>query len=108
MVETHPWYRIPHSVNIYFVTDQDHLYLHAGYPPGGKFPGSKSWTASVARDPNVRIKIGSQLFDCRAVLDADPGEFDTLFEAFRKKYPHSPYSDYRHRSDVYFLRVRPR
>src|SRR5271154_4079376 len=51
MVETHPWYLIPHSVNIFFVTNQGNLYLHADYPPGGKFPSGKSWTASVARQP---------------------------------------------------------
>lgn len=108
MIETHPWYLIPHSVNIYFVTDKNNLYLHADYPPGGKFPSGKIWTASVARDPNVRIKIGDQVFDCKAVLDSDPGEFTTLFAAFRKKYPRSPFSDYDRRSDVYFLRVWPR
>lgn len=108
MVETHPWYRIAHSVNMYFVTDKKDLYLHADFPPGGKFPSGKSWTAAVARDPNVRIKIGKQIFDCQAVLDTDPAEFATLFEAFRSKYPRSPYSDYRRRGDVDFLRVLPR
>jgi hypothetical protein len=108
MIETHTWYLIPHSVNIYFVTDNDNLYLHADYPPGGKFPGGKSWTANVARDPNLRIKIGDQLFDCKAVLLDDPAEFATLFENFRKKYPRSPFSNYRRRGDVYFLRVLPR
>ena len=108
MAETHPWYLIPHSVNMYFVTDKDDLYLHADYPSGGKFPSGKSWTAAVARDPNVRIKIGNQVFACKAVLNTDPSEFATLFEAFRKKYPRSPFSDYRRRGDVYFLRVSPR
>lgn len=108
IIETHTWYLIPHSVTIFYVTDQNHLYLHADYPPGGKFPSGKSWTANVARDPNLRIKIGNQLFACKAVLDTDPNQFTTLFEDFRKKYPRSPFSDYRRRSDVYFLRVLPR
>ena len=108
MIETHTGYLIPHSVNIYFVTDKDDLYLHADYPPGGKFPSGKVWTANVARDPNLRIKIGNQVFDCRAVLLSDPAEFAILFENFRKKYPKSPFSDYRRRADVYFLRVLPR
>ncbi|HVB99945.1 MAG TPA: hypothetical protein VNJ12_11525 [Candidatus Dormibacteraeota bacterium] len=90
MVETHPWYLIPHSVTIYFVTYQNQLYLHADFPPGLTFPGGKSWTAAVARDPNVRIKMGKQLFDCKAVLNTDPGRFNALFEAFRKKISPKP------------------
>ncbi len=105
MIETHPWYLIPHSVNIFFVTDKGNLYLHADYPPGGKFPSGKSWTASVARNPNVRIKLGNQVFDCKAIAVTDPAESDALFEVTRKKYPKSPYSDYRRRADVYYFQV---
>jgi F420H(2)-dependent quinone reductase len=108
MVETHPWYLIPHTVNIFFVTDQGNLFLHADYPPGGKFPSGKSWTASVARDPNVRIKFGNQVFDCKAVAVTDQAESDALFEITRKKYPRSPYSNYRRRPDVYYFHVLPR
>jgi hypothetical protein len=107
LVETHPWYLIPHSVTIFFVTDNGNLYLHADYPPGQKFPGGKSWTAAVAHNPRVRIKIGNQVFNGKAALVTDPTEFNSLFEAFRKKYPRSPFSDYRRRGDVYFLRVLP-
>jgi hypothetical protein len=107
LVETHPWYLIPHSVTIFFVTNKGRLYLHADYPAGQTFPGGKSWTASVARDPKVRVKIGDEVFDGKAVLVTDPVEFNALFEAFRKKYPRSPFGDYRRRSDVYFLCVLP-
>jgi hypothetical protein len=107
MVETHPWYFIPHSVNIFFVTSQGNLYLHADYDPGGTFPSGKSWTASVARNPEVRLKLGNQVFDGKAFLVTDKAESDALFEVERKKYPKSPFSDYRRRPDVYFLRVLP-
>ncbi len=106
LLETHPWYLIPHSVTIFFVTDNGNLYLHADYYSAGqRFPGGKSWTASVARNPKVRVKIGNQVFDGKAVLVTDPAEFNALFEDFRKKYPRSPFSDDRRRSDVYFLHV---
>lgn len=108
MVETHPWYLIPHSVNIFFVTDKNNLYLHADYPPGLTFPGGKMWTTAVARDPSVRLKVGNRLFDCKAVLVKGAAEFATLFQDFRQKYPRSPFSDYRRRPDVYFLHVIPR
>ena len=55
MIETHPWYLIPHSVNISFMTSQGNLYLHVDYGPPiyapGGFPSGKSWTATVARNP---------------------------------------------------------
>ena len=107
MVETHSWYLVPHTVTIFFVTNQGSLYLHADYDPGGKWPGGKSWTANVGRDPNVRIKLGKQVFDGKAVLVTDPALFDTLFLTFRSKYPRSPYSKDNRRPDVYFLRLQP-
>jgi hypothetical protein len=107
MVETHPWYLIPHAVTIYFVTYQGDLYLHADYPPGGKFPGGKAWTANVGRNPNVRIKLADQVFDGKTVLVTDPAMFDALFLAFRQKYPNSPYSKDSRRPDVYFLHFVP-
>ena len=64
-------------------------------------------TAAVARDPNVRLKLGGQVFDGKALLVTDKVEADALFEVQRKKYPKSPYSNYSRRSDVYFLRVSP-
>jgi hypothetical protein len=35
------------------------------------FPKDKSWTADVARDPRVRIKIGDKLYQATLVLVAD-------------------------------------
>jgi hypothetical protein len=38
------------------------------------FPHDKSWTANVARDPRVRIKIGNKLYEATMVLVADRAE----------------------------------
>jgi hypothetical protein len=107
MVETHPWYLIPHTVNIFFVTYKGDLYLHADYDPGGKFPSGKSWTAAIARNPSVRLKLGNQVYDCKAMAVTDQAESDALFEVTRKKYPKSPFSNYRRRPDVYYFHVLP-
>jgi hypothetical protein len=108
-VETHPWYLIPHSVNVAFVTFQGNLYLHVDYGPPlyapGRFPSGKSWTAAVARDPRVRLKLGSQVWDAKAFLVADKAEADAVFEAYREKNPKDPTNP--HRDNVYFLRVLP-
>ena len=94
-------------MTIYFVTHDSHLYLHADYPTGQRFPSDKGWITAVARNPNVRVKIGSQVFEGHVVMVTDRADYDALFEAFRKKYPRSPYSNYRRRPEVDFLRLLP-
>ncbi len=110
-VETHPWYLIPHSVNISFVTAQSKLYLHVDYGPPiyapGTFPSGKSWTAAVARNPKVRLKLGSQVFDGKAFLVADSAEYDSVFDVYLQTRPRDPYNDPSRRANVYFLRVVP-
>lgn len=72
LVETRTPYFIPHSVRtmpfvrngvLYIRSHQDRMDLH--------FPNDKSWTANVARDPRVRIKIGDKLYEATMVLVAD-------------------------------------
>ena len=72
LVETRTPYFIPHSVRtmpfvrngvLYIRSHQDRMDL--------QFPYDKSWTANVARDPRVRIKIGDKLYEATVVLVAD-------------------------------------
>jgi len=45
-VQTKTWYLIPHSVTVWGVGSQDHLYLQA----------LGNWRRNVVRDPHVRIR----------------------------------------------------
>jgi hypothetical protein len=72
LVETRTPYLIPHSVRtvpfvrngiLYIRSHQDRMDL--------AFPHDKSWTANVARDPRVRIKIGDKLYEATMVLVTD-------------------------------------
>src|SRR5690349_13245084 len=72
LVETRTPYFIPHSVRtmpfvrngvLYIRSHQDRMDL--------QFPNDKSWTANVARDPRVRIKIGDKLYEASMVLVSD-------------------------------------
>lgn len=72
LVETRTPYFIPHSVRtvpfvrngmLYIRSHQDRMDL--------AFPHDKSWTANVARDPRVRIKIGDKLYEATMVLVTD-------------------------------------
>jgi hypothetical protein len=76
-VETSTWYLIPHSVTIWCVSHENHLYLQAV---------GKMWKRNVVRDPHVRIKVGNQLYDRTIVYVSDPAEFFGVEESMAKKY----------------------
>jgi hypothetical protein len=77
MIETRTWYGIPHSVTTAIVGRGDKLYVH-GHQDEGRmtkvFPYDKAWTANVARDPRVRMKIAGKLYEMTLVLIADRAE----------------------------------
>lgn len=79
LVETRTPYFIPHSVRtmpsvrdgrLYIRSHQDRMDL--------QFPNDKSWTANVARDPRVRIKIGDKIYEATMVLVADRAQASAL------------------------------
>jgi hypothetical protein len=86
-LQTHAWYGLPHSVNIWCVSYNGQLYLHAGMPAGAPFPGNKAWASAIFRDPRVRLKIGNQLYDGVAMEVTNPAEIAALNQVTAKKYP---------------------
>jgi hypothetical protein len=86
-LQTHTPYGLPHSVNIWCVTYNGQLYLHAGMPAGAPFPGNKAWAANVIHDPRVRLKIDGRLYDGVATQVTDQAEIAALNLATSKKYP---------------------
>jgi hypothetical protein len=77
MLETHTWYRIPHSVTIGIRGRGDKLYVNARQDEARMvkpFPHDKFWTANVARDPRVRMKIGGKIYEMTLVLVTDRSE----------------------------------
>jgi hypothetical protein len=75
-VQTRTWYGIPHSVTIWGVGYQDHLYLQA----------FGNWKRNVVRDPHVRIKIGNDLYDGTAMYVTNPDELWIVAQNMNKKY----------------------
>jgi hypothetical protein len=47
----------------------------------------RRWVEDIIRDPNVRLKIGSQMFDRTFSLVSDPDEKAAVLQAKGKKYP---------------------
>ena len=86
-VQTRTWYLLPHSVTTYCVAYDGQLYLDSFYPPGVAYPHGRSWNENVARDPHVRIKIGSQLYDRTLIHVTDAAEKAALRQLKAKKYP---------------------
>jgi len=72
LVETRTPYFIPHSVRTMPFVRDGRLYIRSHQDRMDvQFPSDKSWTANVARDPRVRIKIGDKLYEATMVLVAD-------------------------------------
>jgi len=104
-VETRTWYFIPHSVTTFCTTYNGQLYLTSTYSQGGEFPEAKLWNRNVVRDPRVRLKIGSQLYERRVALVTDPAEKEAVLQSKWKKYPHLQRPE---SANIHVLRTEPR
>jgi hypothetical protein len=72
-----------HSVTILCVAAEGHLYVMARHAP------RKRWVRNAVRDPRVRIAVGDELYEGRAVrLDGDPDDPESraVVRAFLRKY----------------------
>src|SRR3984893_12683407 len=72
LVDTRTPYFIPHSVRTMPYVRNGQLYIRSHQDRmDEQCPNDKSWTANVARDPRVRIKIGDKLYEATMELIAD-------------------------------------
>jgi len=72
LVETRTPYFIAHSVRTVPFPRNGQLYIRSHqHRMDLQFPNDKAWTANVARDPRVRIKIGDKLYEATMVLISD-------------------------------------
>jgi hypothetical protein len=73
-------YWIPHSVTIWCASLDGRLYL------GARDPDTKNWPGWVESDPEVRIKVGDDVFDGRLQRLSDEARIAALKDAYSKKY----------------------
>lgn len=85
-VETNTVYFVPHSVTTTVVTRGGTLYVPSLYYEGGEFPTERFWNKNIARDPNVRLKIGDNIYERHASLVTDADERTEVLAAFAAKY----------------------
>ena len=80
LIETRTPYFIPHSVRTMPTVRNGELFIRSHQDRMDvPFPHDKSWTANVARDPRVRIKIGDKLYEAVLVLVTDRAEAIAFF-----------------------------
>ncbi len=79
-VEVQTPYLLSHSVTIWCAEVDGALYI------GARNPESKRWPAWADADPDVRLKIGEQLYEVTLIPLDQPEQIDRLRRAYAAKY----------------------
>ena len=103
-VETRSWYGLPHSVTVGCTAYAGRLYVGSSYPQGVEFPGGRLWNKNVMRDPRVRLKIGTKIYERTLTLVTDATEKDAVLAGTDKKTRRAPSED---KSRLHVFRVEP-
>lgn len=83
-LETNP--ADPYSVNVWCAQAGGKLYVPTAMGSGDEHPGERQWVRNLTLDPNVRVKLGDEIYLLRAERVTDPAEFETAKSALLKKY----------------------
>lgn len=86
-IETATPYVIPHSVTIWCVTLGNQLYV------GAWEADTKHWVANVRRNPNVRLKIGDEIYEQKLEPVADAATIAQLNASYARKYEYDAEDD---------------
>src|SRR6202790_5424947 len=70
---------LPYSVSVWCAVYNNNLYITS-------YRGRR-WVEDIVSDPDVRLKIGDQVFERNLVLVSDPEEKAAVLQAKGKKYP---------------------
>jgi hypothetical protein len=100
-VQVHTPYLLPHSVTVWCAALGGDLYV------GARDPESKRWPGWVDRDPDVRLKIGPNVYDVRFTPVEDAAEIARVRDAYTAKYqlPPTPEGE---AAPIRYWRVGPR
>jgi hypothetical protein len=90
----------PYSINLWGVGIGDRFYLASGRG------GEARWVKHIAEDPNVRLRVGSTIYELRAVRVPNETHADRFLEALKRKYDWEPSA--RERDKAWLFRLDPR
>ena len=77
-IETRP--DDPYSVNIWCVVVGRQLFIVSGRGM------ENAWAQHIDADPNVRLRVGTDLYELRAVISNDSADRERFLAALAKKY----------------------
>ena len=80
----------PYSLNIWIVRHSGRAYISTSLILGEENPAERAWVQHVGADPRVRLRVGSTLYERRAVRVLDPGEAAAALDALLTKYEVDP------------------
>jgi deazaflavin-dependent oxidoreductase (nitroreductase family) len=69
----------PHNVTIWFVLDNDKLYI-------GTANANRQWVRNVKQTPQVKLSMGGETFSGSARFLTDRAEHERAMSAIRRKY----------------------
>lgn len=69
----------PHEVTIWFVLDDERLYV-------GTANVNRQWVRNVQKTPQIKLSIGSEVFEGTARFLAERAEHERAMAAIRRKY----------------------
>lgn len=97
-LETRP--SAPYSINLWGVGIGDRFYLASGRG------GGATWVEHIAQDPRVRLRVGTTIYELRAVRVANEMYGEQFVEALKRKYDWEPSG--RERDEAWLFRLDPR
>jgi hypothetical protein len=74
----------PDSVNVHFVSEGPRLWV------GTIIFGSSLWGHRVVADPRVRVRLGDDIYELRAVRVTERSEMEHVAALYREKYTVTP------------------
>jgi hypothetical protein len=80
----------PYSVNVWFASIDERLYVASTVIPGEEIPTDRVWVANVEADARVRVGLGGRVIARRAERVLDPKEIGQVFSAYEAKYGRKP------------------
>lgn len=99
-LETRP--EDPYSVNVWGVAAGGGFYIASGRGE------SAAWAKHIAADPRVRLRVGEDIYELRAVHTTDEAEINAALEAIQKKYEDfEPDEEQRQQAILFRLEPRP-
>ena len=89
----------PYSVNLWVAEVGGAPHVFAG-------DNRTAWVKNIAGNPDVRLKIGEEIFELRAIRVSDPTVFEAFAQAWASKYGNRPRNE--NVNETYLFKLVPR